>query len=39
MSSTLICVFIYVNSEIIHSSSGNAIFTSDNTNQCCSIQQ
>ena len=31
MSSVPICVFIYVNGEIIPNSSGNAIFTSDNT--------
>ena len=29
MSSKPICVYVYVNSEIIHSSSANAVFRSD----------
>ena len=31
MSLTPICVFVYVNGDIILISSGNAVFTSDNT--------
>ena len=31
MSSAPICVFVYVNGEITHNSTGNTIFTSDNT--------